>query len=49
MGGMGGGSLAIHSMVAMEGLGGEGLVVDGGRSPRIKARLEMMVVWRTRV
>ena len=39
MGGMGGGSLAIRSMVAMEGLGGEGLVVDGGRSPRISSKV----------
>nr|GEV39051.1 hypothetical protein [Tanacetum cinerariifolium]GEV39846.1 hypothetical protein [Tanacetum cinerariifolium] len=32
IGGMGGGSLAIRSMVSNEGLGGEGLVVDGGRA-----------------
>ncbi|GJU93763.1 hypothetical protein Tco_1318519 [Tanacetum coccineum] len=33
------GSLAIRSMVAKEGLGGDKLVVDGGRSPRISRRV----------
>ena len=31
-GGMGGGSLAIRSMVLNDGRGGEGLVMKGGRS-----------------
>ena len=39
MGGTGGGSLAIRSMVARDGLGGERLVVDGGRSPRISSKV----------
>ncbi|GJZ39384.1 hypothetical protein Tco_0585947 [Tanacetum coccineum] len=34
MGGIGGGSFAKRSMVAKDGLGGDGFVVDGGRSPR---------------
>ena len=38
MSGVGRGSLAIRSMVAKEGLGGDGLVVDGGRS-RISRRV----------
>ncbi|GKD34670.1 hypothetical protein Tco_1250179 [Tanacetum coccineum] len=33
MGGIGGGSFAKRSMVAKDGLGGDGFVVDGGRSP----------------
>ena len=39
MGGIGGGSLAIRSMVARDGLGGEGLVVDGGRSPKMSSKV----------
>ncbi|GJU00531.1 hypothetical protein Tco_1110869 [Tanacetum coccineum] len=38
MGGIGGGSFAIRSMVAKDGLGGDGLVVDGGRSPSTSSR-----------
>ncbi|GJU75358.1 hypothetical protein Tco_1272428 [Tanacetum coccineum] len=38
MGGMGGGSFTIRSMVAKDGLGGEGLVVDGGRSPSTSSK-----------
>ena len=37
--GVGRGSFAIRSIVAKEGLGGDGLVVDGGRSPRISRRV----------
>ncbi|GKB68578.1 hypothetical protein Tco_0929990 [Tanacetum coccineum] len=33
MGGIGGGSFAKRSMVAKDGVGGDGFVVDGGRSP----------------
>ncbi|GKG47289.1 hypothetical protein Tco_0504486, partial [Tanacetum coccineum] len=33
LGGIGGGSYAIHSMVAKDGLGGDGFVIEGGRSP----------------
>ncbi|GJR17765.1 hypothetical protein Tco_0966292 [Tanacetum coccineum] len=33
MGGIGGGSFTKRSMVAKDGLGGNGFVVDGGRSP----------------
>ncbi|GKB83305.1 hypothetical protein Tco_0950200 [Tanacetum coccineum] len=33
MGGIGGGSFAKRLMVAKDGLGGDGFVVDGGRSP----------------
>ncbi|GJS58504.1 hypothetical protein Tco_0653288 [Tanacetum coccineum] len=33
IGGIGGGSFAKRSMVAKDGLGGDGFVVDGGRSP----------------
>ncbi|GJX86355.1 hypothetical protein Tco_0337129 [Tanacetum coccineum] len=38
MGGIGGGSFANHSMVAKDGLGGDGFVVDGGRSPSTSSR-----------
>ncbi|GJV57562.1 hypothetical protein Tco_1458567 [Tanacetum coccineum] len=38
IGGIGGGSFAIRSMVAKDGLGGDGLVVDGGRSPSTSSR-----------
>ncbi|GKB20786.1 hypothetical protein Tco_0854709 [Tanacetum coccineum] len=38
MGGIGGGSFAIRSMVAKDGLGGDGLVIDGGRSPSTSSR-----------
>ena len=37
--GVGRGSFAIRSIVAKEGLGGDGLVVDGGRSPKISRRV----------
>ncbi|GJT06743.1 hypothetical protein Tco_0841205, partial [Tanacetum coccineum] len=33
IGGIGGVSSAKHSMVAKDGLGGNGFVIDGGRSP----------------
>ena len=39
MGGMGGGSFAIRSIVANKGREGEGLVVDGGSSPRMSRRV----------
>ncbi|GKF19008.1 hypothetical protein Tco_0067646 [Tanacetum coccineum] len=38
MGGIGGGSFAKRSMVAKDGLGGDGFVVDGGRSPRTSSK-----------
>ncbi|GKC30094.1 hypothetical protein Tco_1037388 [Tanacetum coccineum] len=38
MRGIRGGSFAICSMVANDGLGGDGLVVDGGRSPNTSSR-----------
>ncbi|GJT19021.1 hypothetical protein Tco_0877727 [Tanacetum coccineum] len=38
IGGIGGGSFAIRSMVAKDGLGGDGLDVDGGRSPSTSSR-----------
>ncbi|GKE68189.1 hypothetical protein Tco_1526261 [Tanacetum coccineum] len=38
MGRIGGGSFAKRSMVARDGLGGEGLVVDGGRSPSTSSK-----------
>ncbi|GKE50773.1 hypothetical protein Tco_1485929 [Tanacetum coccineum] len=38
IGGIGGGSFANHSMVAKDGLGGDGFVVDGGRSPSTSSR-----------
>ncbi|GKB21552.1 hypothetical protein Tco_0855475 [Tanacetum coccineum] len=38
IGGIGGGSFANRSMVAKEGLGGDGFVVDGGRSPSTSSR-----------
>ncbi|GJS48052.1 hypothetical protein Tco_0598173 [Tanacetum coccineum] len=38
MGGIGGGSFAKHSMVAKDGLGGDGFVVDGGRSPSTSSK-----------
>ncbi|GJV79731.1 hypothetical protein Tco_1515601 [Tanacetum coccineum] len=38
MGGIGGGSFANRSMVAKDGLGGDGFVVDGGRSPSTSSR-----------
>ncbi|GJT21486.1 hypothetical protein Tco_0891423 [Tanacetum coccineum] len=39
-GGIGGGLFAIRSMVAKEGLGGDGLVVEGGRSLSTSSRDE---------
>ncbi|GJU33497.1 hypothetical protein Tco_1181851 [Tanacetum coccineum] len=38
MGGIGGGSFAKHSMVAKDGLGGDGFIVDGGRSPSTSSK-----------
>ncbi|GJW50747.1 hypothetical protein Tco_0092098 [Tanacetum coccineum] len=38
MGGIGGGSFAIRSMVAKDGLGGDGFVVEGGRSPSTSSK-----------
>ncbi|GJY34930.1 hypothetical protein Tco_0419399 [Tanacetum coccineum] len=38
MGGIGGGSFAKRSMVAKDGLGGDGFVVDGGRSPSTSSK-----------
>ncbi|GJW46728.1 hypothetical protein Tco_0078374 [Tanacetum coccineum] len=38
MGGIGGGSFAIRSMVAKDGLGGGGFVVEGGRSPSTSSK-----------
>ncbi|GKF78811.1 hypothetical protein Tco_0234379, partial [Tanacetum coccineum] len=38
MGGIGGGLFANRSMVAKDGLGGDGFVVDGGRSPNTSSR-----------
>ncbi|GJZ75825.1 hypothetical protein Tco_0640290 [Tanacetum coccineum] len=38
MGRIGGGSFVKHSMVARDGLGGEGLVVDGVRSPSTSSK-----------
>ncbi|GKF40001.1 hypothetical protein Tco_0120062, partial [Tanacetum coccineum] len=38
MGGMGGGSFAIRSMVAKDSLGGDGLVVNGRRSPSTSSK-----------
>ncbi|GJU83292.1 hypothetical protein Tco_1285657 [Tanacetum coccineum] len=38
MGGIGGGSFSNHSMVAKDGLGGDGFVVDGGRSPSTSSK-----------
>ncbi|GJT66944.1 hypothetical protein Tco_1018424 [Tanacetum coccineum] len=38
MGGIGGGSFANRSMVVKDGLGGDGFVVDGGRSPSTSSR-----------
>ncbi|GJT55859.1 hypothetical protein Tco_0990913 [Tanacetum coccineum] len=38
MGGIRGGSFANRSMVAKDGLGGDGFVVDGGRSPSTSSR-----------
>ncbi|GJV36198.1 hypothetical protein Tco_1408675 [Tanacetum coccineum] len=38
IGGIGGGSFAIRSMVAKDGLGGNGLDFDGGRSPSTSSR-----------
>ncbi|GJS14947.1 hypothetical protein Tco_0409419 [Tanacetum coccineum] len=38
MGGIGGDSFAKHSMVAKDGLGGDGFVVDGGRSPSTSSK-----------
>ncbi|GJU89922.1 hypothetical protein Tco_1302345 [Tanacetum coccineum] len=38
IGGIGGGSFAKRSMVAKDGLGGNGFVVDGGRSPSTSSR-----------
>ncbi|GKE11680.1 hypothetical protein Tco_1415231 [Tanacetum coccineum] len=38
MGGIGGGLFANCSMVAKDGLGGDGFVVDGGRSPSTLSR-----------
>ncbi|GJZ67850.1 hypothetical protein Tco_0631090 [Tanacetum coccineum] len=40
MGGIGGGSFAKSSMVANDGLGGDGFVVDGGRSPSTSSKDE---------
>ncbi|GKD40884.1 hypothetical protein Tco_1261091, partial [Tanacetum coccineum] len=38
IGGIRGGSFANRSMVAKDGLGGHGFVVDGGRSPSTSSR-----------
>ena len=38
VGGIGGGAFAIRSIVAKDCLGGEGLVVDGGRSPSMSSK-----------
>ncbi|GKE53464.1 hypothetical protein Tco_1488620, partial [Tanacetum coccineum] len=38
IGGIGGGLFANRSMVAKDGLGGNGFVVDGGRSPSTSSR-----------
>ncbi|GJZ31306.1 hypothetical protein Tco_0576353 [Tanacetum coccineum] len=38
MGGIGGGSFAIRSMVAKDGIGGDGFVVEGERSPSISSK-----------
>ncbi|GKB56221.1 hypothetical protein Tco_0912407, partial [Tanacetum coccineum] len=38
MGGIGGGSFAKRSMVAKDGLGGDGFVVDGERSPSTSSK-----------
>ncbi|GKA35494.1 hypothetical protein Tco_0721985 [Tanacetum coccineum] len=38
MGGIGGGSFSKRSMVAKDGLGGDGFVVDGGRSPSTSSK-----------
>ncbi|GJW54633.1 hypothetical protein Tco_0098718 [Tanacetum coccineum] len=38
MGGVGGGALAMHLIDLRVGFGGEGLVVDGGRSPNISRK-----------
>ncbi|GKB32236.1 hypothetical protein Tco_0871637 [Tanacetum coccineum] len=38
MEGIGGGSFANRSMVAKDGQGGDGFVVDGGRSPSTSSR-----------
>ncbi|GKE43851.1 hypothetical protein Tco_1471135 [Tanacetum coccineum] len=38
MGGIGGGSFAKRAMVAKDGLGGDGFVVDGGRSPNTSSK-----------
>ncbi|GKD69418.1 hypothetical protein Tco_1323508, partial [Tanacetum coccineum] len=38
MGGIGGGSFANRLMVAKDGLGGDGFVVNGGRSPSTSSR-----------
>ncbi|GJW38014.1 hypothetical protein Tco_0060934 [Tanacetum coccineum] len=38
MGGIGGGSFAKCSMVAKDDLGGDGFVVDGGRSPSTSSK-----------
>ncbi|GJY35880.1 hypothetical protein Tco_0421258 [Tanacetum coccineum] len=46
MGGIGGGSFSKHSMVAKDGLGGDGFVVDGGRSPsKSRKDREDVVEW----
>ncbi|GJV61663.1 hypothetical protein Tco_1467763 [Tanacetum coccineum] len=48
MDGIGGGAFAIHSIVSKDGRGGEGLVVDGGRSSRVSRKAwERLVEWRT--
>ncbi|GKC23275.1 hypothetical protein Tco_1025425 [Tanacetum coccineum] len=38
MGGIGGGAFAICSIVLKDGRGGEGLVVNGGRSSRVSRK-----------
>ncbi|GKD39398.1 hypothetical protein Tco_1259605 [Tanacetum coccineum] len=38
MRGIGGGSFAKRLMVAKDGLGGDGFVIDGGRSPRTSSK-----------
>ncbi|GJU51034.1 hypothetical protein Tco_1220589 [Tanacetum coccineum] len=40
MGGIRGGSFANRSIVAKDGLGGDGFIVDGGRSPSTPSRDE---------
>ncbi|GJW09688.1 hypothetical protein Tco_1575515 [Tanacetum coccineum] len=44
IGGIGGGSFAKRSMVAKDGLGGDGFVVDGGRSPSKSRKMRSVVV-----